>query len=145
MEIWFVSIWGLLLIMHLWTFLCKCLHGCMFSVLLNAYLDNSMSDIWGSASRLLKHLHYVICLILTVRVLISLCPHQHSLWCVFLIVIPLLGVKWYFIVVLFYISLTTNVQCLFLFVFLGHLCIFLRELDIQIFGSFGNCPYIVEL
>lgn len=38
LNIWILSTWGLLRIMFLWTFACKFLGGCMFSVLLCTHL-----------------------------------------------------------------------------------------------------------
>ena len=74
-------------------------------------------------------------------------PHQHLVLTIILIVAILMGILWYLIAVLTYVSLITN-NAEHFHVLIGHLHIFFGEMSIEIFCWFLHwviCIFVVEL
>ena len=127
MNIYVVSTFWLLWITWLWTFAYKFSCGCMLSVFLGTYLRTELLShvvtlcltFWGTdkvfqsgCTNLHSHQQRM-------RVLISPHPHQHLLLSVFFLTAILMGIKWYHIVILIYISLITPfLRCHLYFTFL---------------------------
>ena len=132
--------------MLLWTFIHKfCKDIYFYSV---GYIPRG--EIAASMFNFMRHLQAIFhssCTILhspqrCTRVLIFPHPHQHSL-SIILITAILVGVKWYLIVVLIFISQMPN--DVKLFVLIGHLYISFGEMSIQTFLSIFNWVFILSL
>lgn len=70
------------------------------------------------------------------RVLLFPYPHQHLLLCDVLILVILLGGKWYLVVVVIYISLMTNDVAYFFSALIGPLYIFHGEIFTEVLCLF---------
>ena len=154
MSTWAVSTLELLWTIVLWIFVCKFLCGYVFISL--GYIPKI--ETAGSYSelvfKLLRNCHSVLKTdapfyipTSNMRVPTSQQPPPHLLP-TFLIIAVLVGVIWYLIVI-FDLHFSGGQQCwTSIHVLMGLLCIFFREISIQIFYSFWNwvviCLFIIE-
>lgn len=97
-----------------WMHVFSCL-GCITRRGISGSHGNCMFNFLRNYQNFPKKLYHFALLQQCIRVPISLDPYQHLLLSVFFILASLVHVKWYFIVVLIFISLTTNdVQSFFM-------------------------------
>ena len=130
MDTWVASTFQLLWIMPLWTWVYKYLFKSLLSIVLSIYLGMELLNhkwfykFWGNCHNVL----HSSCTILHSHkqcTSIPVSPHscQHLLFSVSLITTILMGMKWYLIVVLVWISLMINdVEHLFICLYKPFLC-----------------------